>query len=87
MRQFPPLTVTRFIVALVADAVERHSRRRFAHICEEGFEAFAPAFANFNASAAVIFELACLRIAAALDHGVPGIIGPRVGPMFGVAVA
>lgn len=66
-----PATVTRLIISIVINAVERSPRRTLAHVGKEVFEAVFPAVADGNSSRPVSGEIVMAGAQASLSHGSP----------------
>lgn len=73
-----PADVARLVVPIVIwVAVERHSRRAWADICQKRFETVTPFLAHPYATAAVVFVNLKILIVAALFSSSPGSIFAR----------
>ena len=66
-----PLAVTRFVVPIVIDSVNRVSWWRFSHIGQKLFEIVKPLVADFNSSVHVAFKSRAFRIVASVFHATP----------------
>ncbi len=67
-----PSAVSRLIVAVVVDALNRViPRRSIAHVSEEGMEVDAPSLTHLNAAASITMETRYFGIVAALFHAAP----------------
>lgn len=69
-----PPTITRFIVPIAADTIERQSRGNFAHIGKEVLE-LLPSLADFDAAPAVLMKVFGLGIGAPPLHRNPASVG------------
>jgi hypothetical protein len=74
-----PLAIGGCVIAIVVDALNGQVFWSWSHIGEEIFK-FVPAFANFNASVAIIFVIGCVGIFAATKHLTPYCVFRRFGP-------
>jgi hypothetical protein len=72
-----PSTVTRFVIAVVIDAIKRQPWRGTAHIRKEVFKAIQPSLANHNATTAIVLIRRAIRIEAALSHTMPALVFTR----------
>lgn len=72
LRACCPKTVTRFVDAVVVDAVDRHSVWHRTHVCKKTIET-VPSLAHGYAASAVIREFSVLGVAASLAHRPPAI--------------
>src|SRR5215203_6068794 len=78
LRQPPrPAAVSRFIAAIVIDAIQRQFRRAFAHVSKEMCER-QPALTYDDAPTDVILGLRMVPGRAALHHIPPSRVGPRL---------
>jgi hypothetical protein len=67
-----PLTVTRFVVAIVVNAVQMPTILGFlAHVGHKVREGIPPTKTDIDASTTVVFEAAMSRVFAALFHAMP----------------
>lgn len=69
-----PTAVVGLIIAIVIDALNRHSFRRFAHIFQEGFERVAPRIANCDAPSSVVHKIWTINTVAAVYHIDPNLV-------------
>src|SRR5689334_10203953 len=72
-----PSAITRFIVPVVIDAVERAPARRVAHVGIEVREAI-PSLAHGNAAPSIMWIVPSIGVGAALFHARPNLIYARV---------
>jgi hypothetical protein len=76
-----PMTIARFIVTVIVDAINNFPPRSFTHVGKKVFKR-EPSFANFNSSTTVISVPSSLFVCAANDHVGPALIRPWVCPLF-----
>jgi len=73
-----PATIVGLIVAGIVDSINRHSRRRFAHVREEILEAIAPVVAHFDAAATIIYEVLAVWVVTAGLNRTPDHVNIRL---------
>lgn len=71
-----PSAIVRLVVAVVVDAINRHSWRFLTHVRKKVVE-LHPSFADCNSAPAILRESVIGRIGASLLHRVPRIVGRR----------
>jgi hypothetical protein len=67
--RFPTAILGR-VRALVIDASQRHARRASSHVCHE-VQKIVPAFADLDASSAVVLKTRVVGVITALSHAAP----------------
>lgn len=74
-----PANIARLVVAVVVDSIQRQAHRRTrADVCIERFETLAPALADLNAAAAIVFVFLHFGVVATLEHVPPdGVLGAQ----------
>ena len=67
-----PAAIAGFVVAVIVDAIERHTRGALTHILKKRWERGLPPLANCDAAAAVASEVVATRVGTPVLHVQPG---------------
>lgn len=69
-----PSTVTRLVIAVVVNTLNRITARTWSHVCQKLRERFFPLFANLYSAPTVVMECLIALVVAPLEHSSPHVI-------------